>query len=357
LWAYVRYARLPFSAGRYLLVNLFFALGLMCKPMLVTLPFVLLLLDYWPLKRWAAPANGQKYSAVAQKLLLEKVPLLALSLGGCIGAMLAEKNAIVPVAETALSLRVGNALVSYLTYIGQMFYPANLAVYYPLAGDLPFWKGALALALLLAVSAGAFHWRRRHPYLLVGWLWYLGMLVPVIGLVRMESQARADHYTYLPQIGLYFALAWGVTELCSGWRHSRWALGAIAMLIIGTFSLASYIQTSYWRDSESLWNRALACKYDSWVAHNNLGMNYISRGQVAQAIEQYQKAIEIDGKAPLTHFNLGAAFAQEGEWGAAIGEYQKAIQLQPDYLQARNNLGDALSRRRPYAHRTNRRSH
>ena len=336
LWAYIRYVRLPFSVARYLVVILFFALGLMCKPMLVTLPFVLLLLDYWPLQRFSP--------STLPRLILEKIPLFLLSLGACIAAVLAEKNAIVPVAETALSLRIENALASYLTYLGQMFYPANLAVYYPLAGNFPFWKVALALAVLLAVSAGAFHWRRRRPYLIVGWLWYLGMLVPVIGLVQMESQAHADHYTYLPQIGLYFALAWGVTELCYRWQHSRWALSTIAVLTIGIFSLLSFNQTSYWRDSESLWNRALACKYDSWLAHNNLGMSYISQGQVDQAIEQYQKAIEIDGNAPLTHFNLGAAFAQSGELGPAIGEYQKALQLQPDYLQARNNLGDALLR-------------
>ncbi|HSY42608.1 MAG TPA: tetratricopeptide repeat protein [Candidatus Acidoferrum sp.] len=333
LWAYIRYVRLPFSVARYLLVNLFFALGLMCKPMLVTLPFVLLLLDAWPLKR-----------PVRRSLLLEKIPFFLFSLGTCVGTLLAQKNAIAPVAETSLSFRLCNALVSYLAYLGQMFYPANLAVYYPLPENFPFWKVALALALLLAVSAAAFHWRRRHPYLIVGWLWYLGMLLPVIGLVQVGSQAHADRYTYLPQIGLYLALTWGVTELCSGWRHSRWALSAIALLIIGIFSLASHIQTGYWRDSESLWNRALACKYDSWVAHNNLGMSYMSQGQVDQAIEQYQQAIEIDSKAPLTHFNLGAAFAQNGELGSAIGEYQKAIQLQPDYLQARNNLGDALLR-------------
>ena len=344
VWAYLRYARLPFSARRYLLVSLFFTLGLMCKPMLVTLPFVFLLLDYWPLNRFAAPANGQKDFTVARKILLEKIPLLALSLGGCIAAVLAEKHALVPVAQTALSLRVENALLSYLTYIGQMFYPVRLAVYYPLAGNFPLWACMLSLALLLAVSVGAFLWRRKHPYLLVGWLWYLGMLVPVIGLVQMESQARADHYTYLPQIGLYLALTWGVTELCSGWPQSRWALGTIAIIIVGIFSIASFIQTSYWRDSESLWNRALACQYDSWITHNNLGMDYISRGQMDQGIEQYQKAIEIDSKAPLTHFDLGVALAQEGNLAAAIVEYQKAIQLQLDYLQARNNLGDALLR-------------
>jgi len=342
LWAYVRYVRLPFSIGRYLLINFLFALGLMCKPMLVTLPFVLLLLDYWPLKRPVRRSLGE--GGFNTGLILEKIPFFLLSLAACIRTLLAQKNAIAPVAETALSLRVCNALVSYLTYIGQMAYPAGLAVYYPLARDLPFWKGAPALVFLLAISAGAFHWRRRRPYFLAGWLWYLGMLVPVIGLVQVGSQARADRYTYLPQIGLYLALTWGVTELCSGWQHGRRVLAAVAILIIGIFSFDSFIQTSYWRNSETLWNHALACTRDNAVAHNNLGMNYLSEGQVDRAIEQYQKAIEINSNASFAHFNLGVAFNQEGEVHEAIGEYQKAIQLQPDYFQARNNLGDALLR-------------
>ncbi|HEY1788517.1 MAG TPA: tetratricopeptide repeat protein, partial [Verrucomicrobiae bacterium] len=344
LWAYLRYARLTFSPARYGLVVLFFALGLMCKPMLVTLPFVLLLLDFWPLKRFVAPTDGQKKFFVMQRFLLEKIPLLALSLVACIGTLLAQKNALAPVAETMVSPRIENALLSYLTYLSQMFYPADLVAYYPLAANLPLWKGALALLLLLAASFGAFHWRRKHPYLLVGWLWYLGMLVPVIGLVQVGTQAHADRYTYLPQVGLYVALTWAVTELCSGWSHYRQILGTVALLLIGIFSFDSFTQTTYWRDSASLWNHALACKYDSWVAHNNLGMNDFSQGQVDQAIEQYQKAIAIDDKAPMVHFNLGATFAQKGDLEAAIGEYQKAIQLQPDYFQARNNLGDALLR-------------
>jgi len=344
LWAYVHYARRPFSLGRYLLAALSLTLGLMCKPMLVTLPFVLLLLDYWPLNRFAGSASGQKHFSAPWRLLLEKVPLLGLSAGGCVAAVLAQKNALAPVAATTLPFRICNALVSYVIYIGQMFYPTDLAVFHPLTQRGPLWEVALSFVLLLMVFAGVFYWRRKYPYLLVGWLWYLGMLVPVIGLVQVGSQARADRYSYLPQIGLYLALTWVVTELCAGRRYCRPALGGVAAIVIGTLSMDSFIQTSYWRNSETLWTHTLACTSNNGVAHNNLGMALISKGQVDQAIAQYQKALEIQPRSALFHFNLGVAFAQKGQVDKAIEQYQKAVDLQPDYLQARNNLGDALLR-------------
>lgn len=340
LWAYARYTSRPFSVGNYLLVALFLALGLMCKPILVTFPFVLLLLDYWPLKRGAKWGSEQRPPSVFWKLFLEKIPLLVISAAGCVVALLAQQNAVAPIAAVSLSLRLGNALLSYVIYLGQMFCPISLAVFYPLPAHLPFWEIAGSLVILLLISAGVFLSRRR--YLVIGWLWYLGMLVPVIGLVQVGTQAHADRYTYLPQIGLYLALAWAATDLLSRWRYRGPALGILAVIVIGIFSVISFGQTAYWRDSESLWQHTLACTTNNSVAHNNLGMAYMTEGKVNDAIEQYQQAMEVDPAYALVHFNLGAALGQSGQMDSAIGEYQKAIALQPDYFQARNNLADAF---------------
>ncbi|HTR40254.1 MAG TPA: tetratricopeptide repeat protein [Pseudomonadales bacterium] len=340
LWAYVRYVRRPFSIARYLLVALLLALGLMCKPMLVTLPFLLLLLDYWPLNRFDKLHETKSYLSIFRRLLLEKIPLLVISALGCVAALMAQKNAVALVTDIGIPLRISNALVSYLILIGQMFYPSRLAVYYPLAAHLPAWEVAGSVLFLLAISAGILYFKKR--YLLVGWLWYLGMLVPVIGLVQVGSAAHADRYTYLPQIGLYLALTWGIAELFSGWPYRRPVLGLFAVAVIAILSIASFDQTAYWRDSESLWNHTIACTKDNAVARNNLGMAFMSEGKVAEAIGQYQKALEIEPAYTLVHFNLGAAYGQKGDWDQAIEQYQKTIELQPDYLPAHNNLADAL---------------
>jgi tetratricopeptide (TPR) repeat protein len=334
LWAYVRYARRPFSPGNYLLVALLLALGLMCKPMLVTLPFVLLLLDYWPLDRFA--------KLTLWRLLVEKIPLLVISALACVAALLAQNNAIAPVTDVSLTLRISNALASYITYIGEMFFPVNLGAYYPLIGYVAAGQAAFSLPILVAISI-AVAWLKR-PYLLVGWLWYLGMLVPVIGLVQVGSAAHADRYTYLPQIGLYLALTWGIAELCSGWRYRQPVFSSLAACSIGVLGMVSFSQTSYWHDSESLWNHTLKCTRDNPVAHNNLGMAFMPEGKVNDAIGEYQKALAIEPNYTLVHFNLGAAYGQNGDWDKAIEQYQKTIDLQPDYLQARNNLADALLR-------------
>jgi tetratricopeptide (TPR) repeat protein len=342
LWAYVRYVRHPFSFGNYLLVALLLALGLMCKPMLVTLPFVLLLLDYWPLNRFDKTTNEQRPLAIFWKLAAEKIPLLVISILGCVATLMAQKNAVAPITEVSLTLRMSNALASCITYIWEMFYPANLGVYYPLTGYLAAGQAAFSLPLLVVISAGVLFSQRR--YLLVGWLWYLGMLVPVLGLVQAGSAAHADRYTYLPQIGLYLALTWGMAELRSNWQYRQPVFSSLAAGVIGVLGLVSFNQTSYWRDSESLWKHTLAYTRDNAVAHNNLGMAFMSEGKVPDAIEQYQKALEITPAYTLVHFNLGAAYGQNGDWDKAIEQYQKAIELQPDYLPARNNLADALLR-------------
>jgi Flp pilus assembly protein TadD len=354
LWAYVRYVRQPLSLRRYLMVMLCFALGLMSKAMLVTLPLVLLLLDYWPLKRFtgplfagggAGPADGLKNISFPLRLTVEKIPLLMLSLASCVMAIIAQGHAVQTLEKFPLSLRMGNALVSYVAYGWQMFYPAGLAVFHPYpASGLPAWEVILAFLILLAISVGIFHWRRLCPYLLVGWLWYLVMLIPVIGLVQIAGQARADRYTYLPQIGLYLALTWGAAKLGAGWRFRRPVLGGLAAVVVAALGAGSFIQTSYWHDSETLWAHTLACTTNNAIAHYNFGMTILPKARVEEALAHFQKAVKIDPNYARAHVSLGAAFFQQGRVDEAITHFQKALTMEitPDPSAVYYDLGIAL---------------
>jgi tetratricopeptide (TPR) repeat protein len=349
LWAYVRYVRRPFSLACYLRVVFLFMLGLLSKPTVVTLPFVLLLLDYWPLNRFTPPTlatavtgNGDslKNHFVPWRLILEKIPLLALTGAACVATMVVQKDIIAPVP---LALRIGNAVVSYVVYLRQMVCPVGLAVLYPYPrNDLPGWEITLAFILLTAVSAGVFLWRQKHPYLLTGWLWYLGMLVPAIGLVQSGWRAHADRYTYLSQIGLYFALTWAAAELCVGWRHRRVVLGGLATVILAALIFCARAQTSYWRNSELLWTHTLACTSDNDIAHNNLGYALLQKGGVDEAIVHFQKALQINPDYAEAHNNLGNALLQKGQVDEAIAQYQKTLQIKPERAEVHNNLGYAL---------------
>ncbi len=336
LGAYASYVRQPRSMGRYLLVALMLALALMSKPMVVTLPFVLLLLDYWPLKRFAQPGGR----LIPWGLIVEKIPLLALSGAACVATFFAQKEVIEPLP---LYSRIGNALVSYVAYLGQMIYPAGLAVYYPHPGSsLPLWKIVAAVILLLVISSGAIASRRKHPWFLVGWLWYLGMLVPAIGLIQSGLRARADRYTYLPQIGLYLLLTWAVADLSLGWRHRRRVLGGLSMVILVALMLCARRQTSWWRNSETLWTHALACTSENDLAHGNLGEALLQRGEVDEAIVHYQRALQLKPDDAHDHSNLGSALLQKGNVNEAILHFQKALQLKPGDAEIHNNLGCAL---------------
>jgi hypothetical protein len=225
LVAYVRYVRKPPSLGRYLMVMFLFALGLMCKPVFVTLPFVLLLLDYWPLNRVPTATDCRNHFPIPRRLILEKLPLFGLAAASCAATLFTQTFALPSFEQISLPLRVGNALISYVTYLGQMFWPSGLAVFYPFAArDVGVARVVLSLVVLAGISTGVFVLRRR-PYLLTGWLWYLIMLAPVIGIVQVGGQAQADRYTYLPQIGLYLLLTWAAADLCAGWRYRRVVLG------------------------------------------------------------------------------------------------------------------------------------
>jgi tetratricopeptide (TPR) repeat protein len=329
--AYVRYARRPWSWGRYGLVMLLFAMGLMCKPMLVTLPLVLLLLDYWPLQR----AGPGKLSG----LVMEKLPLLALAAAGCGVSLLAQHGAVHTGGAYSLPSRLGNALVTCMVYLAQTVYPAGLAVFYPYPKNgLPPWEVALAGTLLAGLSVIAWGQRRTRPWLLIGWVWYLVMLLPVMGLIQVGQQAHADRYTYLPQIGIFVAVTWLVAQ----WRISRATGGGLMAGVLAVLVICAWRQAARWKDSETLWTHTLACTTRNEVAHYGLGSVFLHKEQLDEAIAHYQKALEINPDYPNAKNDLGTALLKKGRLDEAIACYQQALQIEPDYVKARNNLGNAL---------------
>jgi len=355
LLVYVHYVRAP-SIGRYLFVAVVFAFGLMSKPMLVTLPFLLLLLDYWPLNRigrlaFGKPAarqavvSGQRSVVSGRffKLVVEKIPLIALSTVSSVVTFLAQRGAVGWTEQLPVLARINNAVVSYVAYIWQMLWPVKLAVFYPHPEHrLPLWEIIVSLLLLLGLTAVAIALRKQRPYFITGWLWYLGMLVPVIGLVQVGWQGRADRYTYLPQIGLYIVAAWAVSDLIALWRYQRTILSAAAILTIAVLSWRAWVQTSYWRDSETLFTHALAVTSNNDVAENNLGIVFLRKGKLDDAISLLQAAVDLRPENAPAHDNLAKALLQKGQVADALVHYRKLLEIQPENLETRNILGTVL---------------
>src|SRR6184192_4072129 len=334
LLAYVHYVRSP-SVRRYLVVVFVLACGLMSKPMLVTLPFVLLLLDYWPLDR----IRGQ-----LRRRMLEKIPLIALSAISSIATFVAQKGAVGWTEQLPILERIDNAVVSYVLYIWQMLWPLRLAVFYPHPENrLPLWEIICSLLFLISISVVAIALRKQRPYLITGWFWYLGMLVPVIGLVQVGWQGRADRYTYLPQIGLYIAITWTVADLTAFWRRQRTILSTAAILTIGVLTWRARAQTWYWRDSETLFKHALAVTTNNDVAENNLGIVYLRQGNVDEAISLLQAAVDLRPDNSPAHENLAKALLQKGKVADALIHYQKLLELQPDNIEVHNIVGTVLT--------------
>jgi protein O-mannosyl-transferase len=372
LGAYVRYARLPWSWARYGLVMFLYALGLMCKPMLVTLPLVLLLLDYWPLQR----VEPRKLSG----LVLEKLPLLALSAASCVATLLAQTGAIQSNESLSLPLRFANALATCVIYLGQMVYPAGLAPFYPYPHDgLPTWEVALAGTLLAGLSAVALWQRRKQPWMLVGWLWYLLMLLPVVGVMQVGGQSHADRYTYLPQIGIYMAVAWLAAEWGAKWQAGRVVFGGLMASMLAVLMVCAWKQTAYWKNAKTLWTHTVACTKgnamacdslglaylqkgeldesilwfqkalqihpDYFDAYNNLGVALMRKGQLDKAISCYQDAMKLLPYSAVIHLNLGCVLIRKGRVDEAITQFQQTLQIKPDYAEAHYNLGIALAQK------------
>ena len=338
LAAYAGYARCRrFAVGRYIAAIVLFALGLMSKPMLVTLPFVLLLLDYWPLGRFATP----RPMATALRLTAEKIPFFALSAACCVATVFVQH--VSDHEYCPWKWRIGDAAISYASYLIHFFYPVNLAPLRPRTPfDLPWEQVVGACLLLLCVSVGVLLWARKRAYLPVGWFWFVGMLFPVIGFVPFGTQAMADRFTYLPQIGLCIALAWGAADICRAWPKMRWLCSGAAVAAVVVLAVCARRQTTYWRDSETLWNHTLACTSDNHMAHDALGNALADKGRLDEAEAQYRKAIKIQPAYASAHFNLGVAAARRGHLREAISHYRKATSINNNHSRAHNNLADAL---------------
>ena len=340
LGAYVSYARHRFSVARYAAVMILFVLGVAAKPTLLTVPPLLLLLDYWPLGR---VAQSGRLSAF-WRLTVEKVPLFLIMAACCTLFVSGQTTALTSAGQFSWSWRLGNAMISYVGYLGQSLYPVGLAVSYPRLGpSLPPGNVAGALLVLAAITAAAFAWRRRCPYVFIGWLWYLGMFVPTIGFVQFGIQTVADRFTYLPQIGLCIALAWGSADVCRCWPYRRWLCGLTPVLVLVALMACAWRQTSFWRDNETLWTRTLACTPRNTVAHCNLGVTLMDAGHVAEALSHYRKAVEIDPDCALAHYDLGGGLSRLGRFAEALAHCRRAVELQPESAEFQCELGATLA--------------
>ncbi len=339
LWAYLRYTERPRPA-RYLLVMVLFAAGLMAKPMLVTLPVTLLLLDYWPLGRIAAPG-------AAAAVLREKIPLFALSIASAAVTLAAQVTgaSAVSLERIPAAARLSNAVVAGATYVLKTVWPASLAVYYPHPGaGQAAWKIAAAAALVIGITILVVRRAKRSPYLATGWFWYLATLVPIIGLVQVGSQSMADRYTYVPLIGLFVAVSWGAPELASAWRFRRPVLAISAGAVLCALAAATSVQLRYWRSDVALFSHALDVTSGNWLAEMNLGVALDKLGRADEAIAHYREAVRIRPDYAEAHYNLGVDMARKGQAEEAIAQYRRTLEIWPDYPYAHNNLGLALER-------------
>jgi protein O-mannosyl-transferase len=374
------------SASLYLLSLLLFALSLMSKPTLVTLPFVLLLLDLWPLQRLDFRTPTSRVRTLLP-LLREKVPFLALTAAASAAAywIQARRHSLGGVEQYPLPLRLANALMSYFRYLRKAVWPNDLAMYYPYPDAWPLAQVTGAALLLAALSFLAVRLIGRRPYLAVGWLWYMGTLVPVIGLVQVSHHAMADRYSYVPLIGLFVVIAWGVPELLAGVRGGRWVLSAGAAAVVVLCAVAGRRQVAYWENNMTLNQHALAVTANNFMAHENLGAAFDHQGRFDEALVQFElafktecarrfnpdlacirydlgtalarkgrlgeaethllRALEMQPNIARIHHNLGSLLALEGKLDEAIAHYQQALRLKPDYAEVRRDLANVLALR------------
>ncbi len=329
--AYARYVRSA-SAGRYALALGLFALGLLAKPMLVTLPFVLLLLDYWPLGRCCGePPASRPWST----LLLEKVPFLVLAAASSWVTLLAQQSGgVLKTLESfPLGTRLANAIVAYAAYLGKLVWPSKLAILYPHPHEFPFWQVGGAALLLAAITAAVFVMRRRQPALIVGWLWFLGTLVPVIGLVQVGNQAFADRYTYLPYIGLFVAIVWTLRSLLD-----RKVVVVAVVVVLSTLGVRTWYQTRHWKDTITLFRHTVAVTQNNYLIHDNLGNLLAGEGHLDEALEQYREAVRIRPAFTQGHYNAGVALSKAARYEEAVPYFDEAVRQQPDFVKAHFNL-------------------
>ena len=336
------------KAALYLLCFSSFLLGLMSKPMLVTLPLVMLLMDFWPLGLYRTREPERGLHRLPQKmssLVAEKIPFLVCSLlSGVITIYAQQKGGATSSLDAVpFVLRIENAFVSYAKYIVKTLWPSDLAVLYPYSSSLPPWQVIGSISALMLVTATAIGVKRRFPFLMVGWFWFLVTLVPVIGLIQVGSQSMADRYSYIPLAGLFIIVAWGVPALTQRCKRQKMVLVLVASAVITASAGLTWRQLGYWQDGISLYRHALEVGSGSYLVHNNLGTAFAERGDLDAAIEQYRRAIRISPDNFNAHGNLGLALIGKGELEAAIMECRAALRLSPDNLNSHYNLGVALA--------------
>ena len=386
LWAYFVYTRSP-GIVRMIPVVAFFALGLLSKPMLVTLPFVLLLLDYWPLGRYVAPEKPaphplpipciesprkkkkQKKKEIEERppvaperkelsaaavvpwaLVTEKIPLFALTILSSIITFLAQQKggAMSPFENISLLKRLGNALISYASYIVKTVFPQGLAVFYPYPADIAAGQVLGSAALVGTVTFLAVRCRKQYPFAFVGWFWYLGTLVPVIGIVQVGMQAMADRYTYVPHIGLFIAVVWGAGDLASRQPRGRKILAALTGVVFASLTVMTWNQISHWRSSITLFEHALRVTEQNSLAHLNFGVALNRTGKGREAAEHYREALRINPNSSGGHFNLANYYFSTGQKDEALQHFKEAIRIRPDYANAHSNLGVLLASQRRF---------
>jgi tetratricopeptide (TPR) repeat protein len=347
LWFYTRYVRKP-SVSRYMPVILFFTLGLMAKPMVVTLPFLLLLLDYWPLRRLSVDraSNRDRFSNQRPDkwhLIVEKVPLFILSAASCIVTVLSQHSygSIVSMDVYPLNIRIANALISYVNYIGKLFWPVNLAIIYPYEMIVPTWQIWVSSCLLVSLTLISVKSYKSRPWFPVGWFWFLGTLIPVIGFVQVGAQSMADRYTYVPAIGLFIIFAWGLFENLKRCSHRELKFTTIAVVFSGVLMVIAWKQIQYWQNGITLFQRAVNVSENSYIGHKNLGHALLLNGRFEEAAEHLTKTLELNPRSATSLVDLGLVLAGQNKPEEALQAYAKALAEEPDYAVAYNLAGKA----------------
>jgi hypothetical protein len=352
---YTRYSKSP-RPLLYILTLLLYVFGLMSKPMLVTLPFVMLLWDFWPSGRLSletglkgnitcrGPDGGS--TSTPRSLILEKLPFFTLSLLSSIITYYAQAHggSVAGTRAVPLAFRFVNALVSYTKYIGNMLWPHNLAVIYPLPATLTLVQAAISALILIGVTLVVYRRARVNPFLLTGWLWYLGTLVPVIGLVQVGRQAMADRYTYVPLIGLFIMISWGVPALTHKWPYRRSVMTALALLALAGLIGCTWVQLRYWKNDVTLFRHATQVVENNYIAHMYLGVAFFQTGDIEAAIRHYYKALSLGPKNDELNYYLGLAFGVQGNLNESITYLTKAVTINPKFAAAHYNLGVALAK-------------
>jgi len=349
MYAYACYVEVP-KTGRYIAVLLLYIMGLMAKPMLVTLPFVLLLMDFWPLNRFrpfpADEKNSQSSPGISvQRLIFEKVPFFVIAVLFSIICVIAQGKAVQTLDNLPLSLRLSNVFISYSQYLSKTIWPSHLSVFYPYPESYPVWQVSGAVLLLVSVSVIMICTARKYPYLAVGWLWFIGTLVPVSGLVQVGAHAMADRYTYVPLIGLFIIVAWGGRDLFIKKYHLNKKLSVgLFCTLLAALMVCSFLQVSHWRNSISLFSHAIEVTDNNWLAYNNIGTALSRIGKIKEAMKNYSIVLRIKPDHFITYNNLGLLLAKKNRVQEAVNHFNKAVRLKPDYAEAYNNLGVAMAK-------------